>query len=122
LVRAPLSTEAVTRTTVEVRLRPCYYPPPRMKAHRGSLWWHCCGLATVSALGFAACGGNGRSNTVASTPIAPTTSTPTSKWSTAGQVVATGTEQNVGGATLTPGWSLAPVTADAAGNYELGDR
>ena len=93
-----------------------------MKAHRGSLWWHCCGLATVSALGFAACGGSGRSNTVASTPIAPTTLTPTIKWSTAGQVVATGSEQNVGGATLTPGWSLAPVTADAAGNYELGDR
>ena len=40
----------------------------------------------------------------------------------AGQVVATGSEQNVGGAALTPGWSLAPVTADAAGNYELGDR
>ena len=86
-----------------------------MKAHRGSLWWHCCGLATVSALGFAACGGSGRSNTVASRPIAPTTSTPTNKWSTAGQVVATGSEQNVGGATLTPGWSLAPVTADCGG-------
>ena len=58
----------------------------------------------------------------ASTPIAPTTPTPTNKWSVAGQVVATGSQQGVGGATLTPGWSLAPVTADAEGNYELGDR
>ena len=41
------------------------YPPPRMKDHRPFLWWHCCGLATVSALGFAACGVAAARNTVA---------------------------------------------------------
>ena len=57
------------------------------------------------------------------TPTSPTAPTPaSSRWSVAGQVVATGSQQGVGGATLTPGWSLEAVTADAAGNYELGDR
>ena len=40
----------------------------------------------------------------------------------AGQVVAAGSQQPVGGATLTPGWSLSAVTSDAEGNYALGDR
>jgi hypothetical protein len=35
--------------------------------------------------------------------------------------VALGTAQGIGGATLTPNWSLAAVTADAQGNYQLGD-
>ena len=46
---------------------------------------------------------------------------PTNTWSAAGQIVALGTTQGVGGATVTPGWSLAPVTADGQGNYQLGD-
>ena len=36
-------------------------------------------------------------------------------------MVALGSTQGVGGATLTPGWSLAAVTADAQGNYLIGD-
>ena len=62
-------------------------------------------------------------SSAASTPTSPTAPAPaSSKWSVAGQVVATGSQQGVGGATLTPGWSLKAVTADAEGNYELGDR
>lgn len=70
-----------------------------------------------------ACGGGRSSTPIApTTPTAPTTpATPTNTWSVAGQVIATGTQQSVGGATLTPGWSLAAVTADADGNYQLGD-
>jgi matrixin len=36
--------------------------------------------------------------------------------------MATGSQQAVGGATLTPGWSLAAVTSDDQGNYTVGDR
>ena len=32
-----------------------------------------------------------------------------------------GSGQGIGGATVTPGWSLAPVTADGDGSYMLGD-
>src|SRR5262249_59283748 len=53
-------------------------------------------------------------------PTAP--STPTTVWSTSGQIVAAGTTESVGGAVLTPGWSLAAVTADGQGNYQLGDN
>jgi hypothetical protein len=71
----------------------------------------------------AGCGSNG-SSTPPTTPTPPPQTTPpptpVNTWSAAGQVVATGTTQPVGGATLTPGWSLAAVTADAQGNYELG--
>jgi hypothetical protein len=69
----------------------------------------------------AACGGKG-SNGSTTTPTTPSTpTTPTNTWSAAGQIVANGTGQGVGGATVTPGWSLAAVTADAQGNYQLGD-
>jgi hypothetical protein len=73
---------------------------------------------------MAACGGSNRtpspsSPTTPTPPAAPTT--PTNTWSAAGQVTALGTSQGVGGATLTPGWSLAAVTADSGGNYQLGD-
>ena len=73
-----------------------------------------------------ACGGGGSNIPAsASPPTSPTTTpapTPTNTWSVAGQVVATGSQQGVSGVTLTPGWSLAPVTADAQGNFGLGDR
>jgi hypothetical protein len=76
---------------------------------------------TIACVLSAACGG--RSSTPAAptpqTPAPPTT--PTNTWSAGGQVVALGTSQGVGGATLTPGWSLAAVTADSQGNYLLGD-
>src|SRR5262245_49506388 len=75
----------------------------------------------VSVLSGAACSGkSGSSNTGGGTNPPPTTPTPTNTWSAAGQVVATGTSQGVGGATLTPGWALAAVTADGQGNYLLG--
>jgi len=85
-------------------------------------------LCAVTLVALSACGGGGgsRSNTtptMPTTPTAPTTpTTPTNTWSVAGQVIATGTQQTVSGATLTPGWSLAAVTADGDGNYQLGDN
>jgi hypothetical protein len=71
------------------------------------------------ALVAAACSGTKPSGGT-QTPPPTTNPTPTNTWSAAGQVVATGTSQGVGGATLTPGWSLAAVTADGQGNYLLG--
>jgi hypothetical protein len=47
--------------------------------------------------------------------------TPTNTWSAQGQVTALGTGQGIAGATLTPDWPLAAVTADGQGNYQLGD-
>ncbi|HEY7059327.1 MAG TPA: matrixin family metalloprotease [Vicinamibacterales bacterium] len=93
-----------------------------MKAHRGVLRRHGCGLAAALTLGVSGCGGGSHPSGAASTPIAPTPPTPTNRWSVAGQVVATGSPQGVAGATLTPAWSLAAVTADADGKYELADR
>lgn len=76
-------------------------------------------LATI------ACGGSGGSSSTPTTPTtptpAPTPTPPANTWSAAGQITALGTTQGVGGATLTPGWSLAAVTADGQGNYHLGD-
>jgi hypothetical protein len=79
--------------------------------------------AVVTAIAAAACGGHSTSSpSTPSTPTTPTTPTaPTNTWSAAGQITATGTPQGVGGAAVTPGWSLAAVTADASGNYQLGD-
>ena len=80
--------------------------------------------AAVVIIGVAAIscgGGSGSRASVPATPTAPTTpSTPTNTWSAAGQVVALGTTQGVGGATITPGWSLAAITADGDGQYQLG--
>jgi hypothetical protein len=80
------------------------------------------------AIVCALCGacGSKESSTTPTTPSGPPQTTPppptpVNTWSAAGQIVATGTTQAVGGATLTPGWSLAAVTADAQGNYTLGD-
>ena len=79
-----------------------------------------CAAATL-ALSLA-CGGRGGSTP--STPTTPTTpntpTTPVNTWSAAGQVTAVGSGQAVGGATITPGWALPAVTADAQGFYELG--
>lgn len=73
---------------------------------------------------LAACGGgSGGSGTpvTPTTPTNPTTpSAPLNTWSAAGRVTAVSSGQPVGGATLTPGWDLAPVTADADGHFELG--
>lgn len=76
------------------------------------------------ALFLVACGSSGTKPSTPTTPTTPTPTpptTPTNTWSAAGQIVALGTTQGVGGATVTPGWSLAPVTADGQGNYQLGD-
>ncbi len=88
----------------------------RGRGVRASVW-------VALTLTLASCGGGG------STPVTPTTptpttpapTTPTNTWSAAGQVVALGTSQGFGGATVTPGWTLAAVTADTQGNYLLGD-
>jgi hypothetical protein len=80
-------------------------------------------LVSCTAAVLAGCNGS-RASTPAA-PSAPTTpatpATPTNTWSAAGQIVATTTAAGVGGATVTPGWSLAAVTADGNGNYQLGD-
>ncbi len=70
----------------------------------------------------AGCGGSGRTPSPPTTPTPPTPppATPTNTWSAAGQITAVGSGQGVGGATLTPGWSLPPVTAYARGFYERG--
>lgn len=85
------------------------------------------GLLTGVVIAFAvSCGGSSsRTPSAPSSPTTPTTptpapTTPTNTWSAAGQVTAVGTGQGIGGATLTPGWSLPPVVADAQGFYELG--
>src|SRR5262245_50180441 len=81
--------------------------------------------ALAGALSGAACSGSKSSTSTPSTPTTPTTpqppTTPTNTWSAAGQIVANGSTQGVGGATVTPNWSLAAVTADGQGNYTLGD-
>src|SRR5829696_7125943 len=70
-----------------------------------------------------ACGGGGGSTpTTPTTPTAPSTPvTPVNSWSAAGKVTALGSGQGIGGATITPGWSLGAAIADADGNYQLGD-
>ena len=82
-------------------------------------------VAAVSAwiVTLGACGGGGGGTPVTpSTPTTPTPpATPVNTWSAAGRVTAVGTNQGVGGATLTPGWSLGAVVADGDGNFSLGD-
>jgi Matrixin len=79
------------------------------------------GTALLLGLIVSSCGGGGRSTAPTPQPPPPPRTTPTNTWSAAGQVVALRTSQGVGGATLTPAWSLPAVTADEQGNYELGD-
>jgi len=81
-------------------------------------------VAVASLLFVVSCGGGSSptpSNNITPAPTPTPTPTPTNTWSAAGRIVATGTAQGIGGATVTPGWSLAPVNADALGNYQLGD-
>ena len=80
-------------------------------------------IAVALAVVVSSCGG-GTTPTTPTTPTAPTAPAAPAAvtgWSLAGQVVATGSRQAVGGASLTPGWSLSAVTADTLGNYQLGD-
>jgi hypothetical protein len=74
----------------------------------------------VLAVGIGGCGGSSPTNPVTpSTPVTPVT--PTNTWSVAGQVVATGSIQPLGGVQVAPSWNLAAVTTDAQGTYQLGD-
>jgi hypothetical protein len=77
-------------------------------------------LILVLVMGAAACGSSRPTNPSPPPGNNPPV-TPTNTWSAAGRIVANGTSQGIGGATLTPGWSLAAVTADGDGNYQLGD-
>ena len=79
--------------------------------------------AVLGLMVTAACGGGGGGQPNPPTgPTPPTTpQTPVNSWSAAGRVTTFGTGQGVGGATLTPGWSLGAVVADADGNFSLGD-
>ena len=83
-------------------------------------------LSIVLGLAAACGGGSGGSRpstpTTPSVPTTPTTPpTPVNTWSASGQIVALGTTQGIGGATLTPGWPLAAVSADEQGKYTIGD-
>ena len=51
----------------------------------------------------------------------PPPPTPVNAFSASGQVVVIGTTRGISGVTLTPGWSLPPVTTDAQGNFTLSD-
>ncbi len=77
-------------------------------------------IAVALAVVVSSCGG-GTTPTTPTAPTAPAAPAAVTGWSLAGQVVATGSRQAVGGASLTPGWSLSAVTADTLGNYQLGD-
>jgi hypothetical protein len=82
------------------------------------------GAATLCTTLLATACGSGKSSTASNsntTPTSPSPPTATNTWSAAGQIVATGTSQGVAGATVKPGWSLAAVTTDSQGNYQLGD-
>ena len=77
--------------------------------------------AAVSLLFIVSCGGGSGSPTPTTPSPSPTPPAATTTWSAAGRIVATETSEGVAGATVAPGWTLAPVTADAQGNYQLGD-
>lgn len=84
--------------------------------------WVLRAAAAASFAALASCGGSGNP----STPTSPTASTPTASsspnaWSVAGQIVSTVGARPVGGAQVAPGWSLAAVTADGQGQYQLSD-
>jgi len=84
---------------------------------RGTRPIACAVLLVVTACG----GGSGRPAPPAAPTPTPTPTPPANTWSVAGQVVTTGSAQAVSGATVTPAWSLAAVTTDAGGSYQLGD-
>ncbi len=89
--------------------------------HFGSAGLASLPLASLCLAFAAACGGGASPSTPTTpTPTVPTPTTPVETWSASGRVVAVGTSQGIGGATLTPGWSLGAITADGDGNYRLG--
>jgi hypothetical protein len=90
-------------------------------SHSNSSGFTRAAAAVAFALFLAACGSGGTPTTPTTPPANNPPPTPANTWSAAGQIVALGTAQGVGGATVTPGWSLSPVTADGQGNYQLGD-
>jgi hypothetical protein len=73
---------------------------------------------------LAACRGGSSTPVAPSTPSTPASAVPPTipidTWSAAGTVTALDSGAPIAGATLTPGWSLAPVTTDASGAYKLG--
>lgn len=90
-----------------------------MRPHR----WRTRRLAIVlSLLVVASCGGGSHPSPPPTTPTpAPAPTPPVNTWSITGRVTALDSGAPVAGATVTPGWSLASVTTDDAGTYQLGD-
>src|SRR5688500_14356828 len=81
-------------------------------------------LGAVALVLAAACGGGSSPSNSPTLPTMPAPSAPpapTHTWSAEGQIVGLGSSAGVGAAVVTPGWSLPAVTADAQGNYQLGD-
>jgi Matrixin len=78
----------------------------------------------AALLVLVSCGG-GSSPSAPSAPAIPATppppAAPVDTWSAAGIVTALDSGQPISSATLTPGWSLAPVTTNASGAYVVGD-
>lgn len=64
---------------------------------------------------LASCGGG------SSAPAAPTTTPPSNAWSVTGRITTLDTGSGVAGATVTPQWALAAVTADGNGTYKISD-
>jgi hypothetical protein len=94
--------------------------------NRATRYGHHSVISAVVWLAIVSCGGGGGSAPSApSTPTTPATPapppTPVNTWSSAGTVTALDSGAPVSGATLTPGWSLAPVTTNDSGGYLLGD-
>jgi hypothetical protein len=79
-------------------------------------------LSVAVALAAVSCGSS-HPTSIASTPTAPTppTTPPSTSWSIGGRITAVDSGSPISGATLTPGWSLGPVTTDGSGAYQLGD-
>ncbi len=82
-------------------------------------------VVVVMALVATACSGGKTSSSGTSTsggtttPTSPTPAPQTVLWSAAGTVVDTVSRAAVGGATITPSWSLPAVTTSAGGDFSL---
>jgi Matrixin len=74
-------------------------------------------LIAFACLICVTCGGG-------SSPAAPSTPPPaaaSNSWSVSGRITTLDKGNGVAGATITPNWSLGPVTADGDGSYKLSD-
>src|SRR5258708_3396340 len=71
----------------------------------------------LTVLVSTSCGGGGGPAPTTPTKAAP----PSNAWSATGHITTLDTGGPVAGATITPGWSLGPVTTDADGTYQLAD-